>query len=382
MAKRSLTEEECLQVLFYSSDEDQPSMVTLEADSVHDDLHDALTWQQEEEETQLLAAEPVEELGDALQDLALSHAVQVHSLAPGPSAPASASSSTSPVPPSPSPEPSAASPLPPAASPVPPAASPVPLGASPVPPSVSPAVTAAVPVPALSLVELRSRKRRRGPLRPAEGVALKRLPDDSYKAKDKTKWHSEPNPTMPPIMKIDQFDTAGPTMTVFGCKTPTEVFDKFLPNVLLAEVVVHTNDKIIILRNLCKRQNDPTFKDLTLMELRAFLGILIMTGARKDNHLTSEEMFSKSLGCPFYRSVMSERRFAFIQRALRFDSIATREERVKTDKFAAIRSLWDQVIANCIANYEPSGHLTVDEQLLAFRGRCSFRMYIPNKPAK
>ncbi|XP_076055441.1 uncharacterized protein LOC143033819 [Oratosquilla oratoria] len=51
-------------------------------------------------------------------------------------------------------------------------------------------------------MKLRSRKRRRGPCCPAEGVALKRLPDDSYKAKDNTKWHSEPNPIMPPIMKI------------------------------------------------------------------------------------------------------------------------------------------------------------------------------------
>jgi len=27
-------------------------------------------------------------------------------------------------------------------------------------------------------------------------------------------------------------------------------------------------------------------------------------------------------------------------------------------------------------------YLTVDEQLLAFRGRCSFKQYIPSKPAK
>lgn len=27
-------------------------------------------------------------------------------------------------------------------------------------------------------------------------------------------------------------------------------------------------------------------------------------------------------------------------------------------------------------------YINIDEQLLAFRGRCPFRMYIPNKPAK
>ena len=266
-------------------------------------------------------------------------------------------------------------------SPVPPSVSPVPPSVSPVP-AISPASSSASPDLLLSPVERKSRKRRRGPLRPAEGVSIKKLPDSFYRSKDNTKWHSEPNSSLPPIIPIEEFESAGPTMTVFGCKTPAEVFSKFLPDVLLAEIVVHTNDKILTLRNEYKRHDDPTFKDLCLMEFRAFLGILIMTGARKDNHLQSEEMFSRSQGCPFYRSVMSERRFAFIQRALRFDSIATREERVKTDKFAPIRSVWDQVIQQCIANYEPSGHLTVDEQLLSFRGRCSFRMYIPNKPAK
>ncbi|XP_076057116.1 uncharacterized protein LOC143034644 [Oratosquilla oratoria] len=180
MAKRSLTEEEYLQALFVSSDEEEPSTLAFEADNVRDDLHDALTWRQEEDEAQRVAAEPEEELADEMQDLAVSHAVHLHSLAPRPS-------SAGPAPPSPSPVSSAVSPVPPAPSPV--------------PPSASPAVTAAVPVPALSPVELRSRKRRRGPLHPT-GVALKSLPDDSYKAKDNTKWHSEPNSTMPPIMKI------------------------------------------------------------------------------------------------------------------------------------------------------------------------------------
>ncbi|GBP57547.1 hypothetical protein EVAR_40075_1 [Eumeta japonica] len=33
-------------------------------------------------------------------------------------------------------------------------------------------------------------------------------------------------------------------------------------------------------------------------------------------------------------------------------------------------------------NYVPGTNVTIDEQLLAFRGRCKFRMYIPKKPAK
>ena len=32
--------------------------------------------------------------------------------------------------------------------------------------------------------------------------------------------------------------------------------------------------------------------------------------------------------------------------------------------------------------YTPGPHMTVDEQLVCFRGRCPFRQYIPSKPGK
>jgi hypothetical protein len=35
-----------------------------------------------------------------------------------------------------------------------------------------------------------------------------------------------------------------------------------------------------------------------------------------------------------------------------------------------------------IVKADPSGNVTVDEQLVPFRGRCSFVQYMPNKPSK
>jgi len=40
------------------------------------------------------------------------------------------------------------------------------------------------------------------------------------------------------------------------------------------------------------------------------------------------------------------------------------------------------LVKNCQTVYSPGENITIDEQLLAFRGRCGFRMHIPNKPAK
>ena len=79
---------------------------------------------------------------------------------------------------------------------------------------------------------------------------------------------------------------------------------------------------------------------------------------------------------------MSEARFSFLITCLRFDDHETREDRRREDKFAPIRTLWDMFIEYCGKLYTPHASLTVDEQLQAFRGKCPFRMYIPNKPAK
>ena len=93
-------------------------------------------------------------------------------------------------------------------------------------------------------------------------------------------------------------------------------------------------------------------------------------------------MFSSLYGCMFYRVLFSKARFEFLLRAIRFDDQATRQARLRTDKFCDIRELCDSVMVNCRNNWEAGQFVTVDEQLVPFRGRCPFRMYIANKPAK
>jgi hypothetical protein len=79
---------------------------------------------------------------------------------------------------------------------------------------------------------------------------------------------------------------------------------------------------------------------------------------------------------------MSAERFNFLIKCLRFDDKETRAIRQRDDKFAPIRELWQALIVNFQRWYTPGSYITVDEQLVGFRGRCPFRMYIPNKPNK
>ncbi|XP_015121474.1 piggyBac transposable element-derived protein 4-like [Diachasma alloeum] len=82
----------------------------------------------------------------------------------------------------------------------------------------------------------------------------------------------------------------------------------------------------------------------------------------------------------YFRTVMSENRFRLLLRALRFDDSETREARKQTDKLAAIRDLWEDITAKFLKMYRVGECVTLDEMMLAFKGRCSFRQYLPMKP--
>lgn len=83
-----------------------------------------------------------------------------------------------------------------------------------------------------------------------------------------------------------------------------------------------------------------------------------------------------------FRLIMNLKRFKFILCCIRFNDLVTREERRKTDKLTAIREIFSIFVENCKKHYSPGENVTIDEMLVGFRGRCSFRQYIPSKPNK
>lgn len=79
---------------------------------------------------------------------------------------------------------------------------------------------------------------------------------------------------------------------------------------------------------------------------------------------------------------MPLKRFYLLLRALMFDDINTRTDRKMYDELAAIRMIFDGFVQRCQAVFTVRENWTIDEMLEGFRGRCSFRQYIPNKPNK
>lgn len=168
----------------------------------------------------------------------------------------------------------------------------------------------------------------------------------------------------------------GPARDV-STTNPCDAFFVFLSPNILSEIL-HCSNLEDRRANAGRRH----WKDITIEELHAFIGIVIHAGMEKSWDVSVREMFLDPCSNPFYRASMSVGRFETIRRHLRFDDKRTRDERLKTDTLAAFSYVWKLFIDNCKKSLIPEAFLTIDEQLVPFRGRCRFLQYIPKKPAK
>lgn len=165
--------------------------------------------------------------------------------------------------------------------------------------------------------------------------------------------------------------------------TPLVAFQKIIPETLVHIIVAETNRKSwqFYAMNGKTIKQQRVWYDTNSVEIYALIGILIYAGSHKNWDERLDELYHLD-NRPFYRAAMSLERVQQLLRFLRFDNYQTRQERLKTDRFAAFRDVWNMFLANIREPYKPSSNLTIDEQLVLTRGRCSFRQYIPSKPGK
>ena len=124
------------------------------------------------------------------------------------------------------------------------------------------------------------------------------------------------------------------------------------------------------------------WKPLDQTDLHAYIGVLLLAGVYRSKGEATASLWNEENGRPIFRATMSLETFHMISRVIRFDNRDTRAGRRERDKLAAIRDVWDKWVEILPLLYNPSAHVTVDERLVPFRGRCPFRQYMPNKPAK
>lgn len=200
--------------------------------------------------------------------------------------------------------------------------------------------------------------------------------------KDGTRWSKVPSRQTrmrPHNIMVRLPGVVGPTAV--NAKTELECWNLFFSANILAMIVMYTNQHINSLKEKFLRDRNCRQTDQT--EIKAFFGLLYLAGVFRGGHRNIADFWaSDGLGVEIFRLTMSEKRFRFLLRSLRFDDRETRAERRVIDKLAAVRDLFTGFIENCKMHYHLGQNVTIDEMLPAFRGRCGFRQYIPSKPNK
>lgn len=203
---------------------------------------------------------------------------------------------------------------------------------------------------------------------------------------DKTVWWSMPTPsekTRTEHMRKIRLNAYPYTKQNFNTKI--DAFKRILPEGNIDLIVIETNRKAKkeyeanAHAYLPKRMRP--WRETNVAELYAYIAILLHAGAEKSNNVCAKDLFAQS-NMPFYRAVMTLKRFEQLTRFLRFDDSRTRLTRLQENKLAPIHHVWSQFLNRLTLDYVPSLDLCVDEQLLVTRNRCSFRQYIPSKPGR
>lgn len=171
---------------------------------------------------------------------------------------------------------------------------------------------------------------------------------------------------------------------VKNAKSVLDCWEIFFPDNMKNLILKNTNDEIE--RKQVKYAINNTIGKTDMCEIRAVFGqfgLLYLAGFRKSSHQNLDDLWATDgTGVELFRSTMSLARFRFLLRCLRFDDRSTRTERRSYDKLAPIREIFDKFNEVCGSVHYLGENVTIDEKLEAFRVRCSFRQYIPNKPAK
>lgn len=209
--------------------------------------------------------------------------------------------------------------------------------------------------------------------------------ENVYVSKDQQiKWYSTPR-TAPQGRRSQANIVRSERAIRIGNKQlekPSDALSLYLDDNFFDLLLQHTNAEMKRRREHTLSNQIHCLQDFDVRELKAAVGIAMFVGATCASRESLEQMWSDVYGRPILRAAMSLKRFKVFVAAARFDDKATRTERIQTDRLAPIREMFDEFVDKCKRFYNPSPFVCVDESLLAFRGRCRFKVYIPSKPAK
>ncbi|KAK9711269.1 Transposase IS4 [Popillia japonica] len=176
-----------------------------------------------------------------------------------------------------------------------------------------------------------------------------------------------------------------------GGDDPINYFDLLLTDEFYDLVVEETNayaEEVFLSTNF-EQSRITSCKPLTKAELRVFLGLFLHTGTISINRLHDYWKKNWLFNITCFTESMSRNRFLLILRCLHFARNPEQTVGVRQDKLYRIRPIVDYLRpivdyfnTKMTEIYVPHRELSLDESMVSWRGRLSFRQYLPGKRHK
>nr|XP_043906948.1 piggyBac transposable element-derived protein 4-like [Solea senegalensis] len=165
---------------------------------------------------------------------------------------------------------------------------------------------------------------------------------------------------------------------------PADFLELFLTNELLQHIVDQTN---LYASQYIRAQPDSlpysrvnAWKPVSVPELKTFFGLSFLTGYVKKPSLELYWSVDEVDATPYFSRTMSRNRFQMIWKFLHYNN--NNESQDATDKMYKVRPVLNYIVEKCKELYQPAQNICIDEGMMQWRGRPSFRVYTPQKPVK
>lgn len=156
-------------------------------------------------------------------------------------------------------------------------------------------------------------------------------------------------------------------------KTPYEYFKEYFPDQLLEIIAFQTN--------VYAMEKSGISPDISGVEIEKYLAILLYTTIMPAADMRN--YWQKDIRWNIIADIMPVKRFEQIKQYLHFcdNSQQIKKGQDGYDPLFKIRAIFDYIRKVC-QSVEPTEYQSVDEMMIPFKGRLSFKQYMPKKPTK
>lgn len=165
------------------------------------------------------------------------------------------------------------------------------------------------------------------------------------------------------------------------CTNPIEVFNNLFDDDLVSKICSWVNKRAETVRGnpLPRYSNLNKWEPVTTDELKKFLGLCILMGNLNFPSIQHFWSTSPLYEHPIFSRTMARNRFQSILQCLCFYDVDIDSTNNRLHK---IDNVLNHLLNNFTKVYSPGKNLSLDEAMILWRGRLSFRQYIKNKKNK